>query len=333
MKQQNDIRKMLIATQLSIQGYTQADIAKRIELSPSMVSRLIKQAADFVNINWDVPRVERAEVDLIEKYNLSDAIVIETGLEEYSRSIVGQAAARYFRDHIKSGDRIALSCGETLLEMLKAIPTRPNLKITITQLSVEGDPQTVNQSPSTLVGLLQSKTSIDTDAIGVQLPPLADINPEDLELDKLFRDKFAQSKMLHELKDRAQKATHIFLGVGIVSNKSRSSKNAFLRRASKMTEGDYEKYVNRLRLVGEINNQVYDDKGRNQTSHVPGLSKAFINVLDLDEIREKTKSFPDCKVVMVATGHQKTQAIKTALESCLSNILITGREDADRLLK
>jgi DNA-binding transcriptional regulator LsrR (DeoR family) len=38
------------------------------------------------------------------------------------------------------------------------------------------------------------------------------------------------------------------------------------------------------------------------------------------------------KVVMVATGPEKTRAMRVALQTGLANVLITGREDADRLL-
>ena len=38
------------------------------------------------------------------------------------------------------------------------------------------------------------------------------------------------------------------------------------------------------------------------------------------------------KVVLVATGEAKTAAIRSALQAGLGNVLITGREDAHRLL-
>jgi len=87
-----------------------------------------------------------------------------------------------------------------------------------------------------------------------------------------------------------------------------------------------------LGIVGEINNQVFDKSGKDFTDRIPGLSKYVVNVLTLDDIKTMAANYPKQKVVMVATGEEKTDAMRVALQNGFANVLITGSDDADRLL-
>ena len=84
-------------------------------------------------------------------------------------------------------------------------------------------------------------------------------------------------------------------------------------------------------IVGEVNNQVFDEQGRDCTNAIPGLSERLVNVLSLDDIRSMAGNHPRHKVVMVAS-RQEARPMLVALETGLANVLITGRDDADRLL-
>ena len=102
--------------------------------------------------------------------------------------------------------------------------------------------------------------------------------------------------------------------------------------AQAATGGQYAKYVEQLGIVGEVNNQVFDSSGEDCTDRIPGFERHVVNVLTLDDIREMASDSGNHKVVMVATGETKTEAIRSALAAGLGNVLITGRIDADRLL-
>jgi len=321
------LKNILIAARLRHEGKSRTQIAQQLGISTASVSRLLQRVPEFVELRYSVPADEDFEAKLTGKYHLADAIVVETGDERSAVEVVGHAAAAYFMQNVKDESRIALSCGETLLKMLQAMPLQPKLRLTISQISVEADPASVHQAPSTLVGLLRAKVSPRSDALGVQLPP-----PRSVKACKEFRHQLKSSALLQKLKKRALEADMLLLGIGILVRRRGDSKNSFLEMAEAATECPFSQYVSKLSLVGEINNQVYDAKGQDRTGDIPGLADHIMNVLSLAEIKTMAENRARRKVIAVATGKQKARAIRTALEAGFANVLITGTQDAARLL-
>lgn len=269
------------------------------------------------------PIDEEKRAALISRFSLADAIVVQTTSFENPKQTVGRAAARFFVSNVKTGSSVALSCGDTILAMLESLPYQSHRRLTINQLSVEGDPISIHQAPATLVGLLRGKCSPDSKVYGLQLPPL-DLSPLSTQL----REELAKSEFLIKLRSEVGRSDYIFIGVGSVDGNSAS----FWAVAQAATAGKFPDYVKNLGIVGEINNQVFDNLGNDCNNRVPGLSNHLINILSLDDIRRMARNNPSHKVVMVATGPEKTRAMQVALQAGLANVLITGREDADRLL-
>ncbi len=318
-----DLRTILKAALLYHSGKAQKEIAKQLGLTPSTVSRLLARSRDFVELRYHVPGNSELEAKLVNKFGLMDAVVVETGSQEQATAIVGQAAAQQFLSEVKVGDAVALSCGETLLEMLKALPTQPSLRLTISQLSVESDASTIHQSPATLVGLLRAKCSPRSDVIGVQLPPLGVVPVE-----KEFREQFRKGALLQTLRTRALRSNVIFIGVGNPA----AGTGSFCRIADQATRGRFQSYVRRLDLVGEINNRVYDRKGKDRTDDVPGLSELAISIITLDDLKRLAKNRTKHRVIGIATGLNKIEAIRVALQMNVMSVLVTGRDTAERFV-
>lgn len=260
---------------------------------------------------------------LISFFNIEDAVVVQTTSFENRKQTVGKAASKYFLDNVKNGNSVALSCGETILSFLESLPYLSHLRLDIHQLSIEGDPAMIHQAPATLVGLLRGKCSPLSSVYGLQLPPIG-LSPLSVQL----REQLAKSEFLVDLKNKARNSDYVFLGVGSVDKSSAS----FWAMAQAATNGKFSDYVAEMGLIGEINNQVYDGTGIDRTNSVPELAKHLVNVLSLDDIRSMAGNYPKHKVVMVASGPEKTIAMRVALRAGLANVLITGKEDADRLL-
>jgi dCMP deaminase len=269
------------------------------------------------------PSDEEREIRLTERFSLHGAVVVQTNSFDDPRHTVGRAAARFFARNVKTGKSVALSCGDTTLSMLEFLPYLPHLRLTVHQLSVEGDPTTIHQAPATLVGLLRAKTSQQSRVFGLQLPPLG-LTPSS---DKL-REEFANGKFLDNLRRRVRRSDYVFIGLGSAGPKSAS----FWTVAQAATAGNFSQLVKRLGIVGEINNQVFDKSGNDCTDRIPGLSKYVVNVLTLEDIKAMAGNYPKQKVVMVATGEEKSDALRVALQEGFANVLITGSDDADRLL-
>lgn len=261
--------------------------------------------------------------ELISRFSLVDARVVQIASYEKGKHAIARVAARYFISKVKTGSSVALSCGDTILSMLQSLPNRPKLRLNIHQLSIENDPAMIHQAPGTLVGLLRSKCSPKSRVYGLQLPPLdlVDTSPK-------LREELVRTKIFKKMMRDARGSGYVFLGVGSAGPDSTS----FWAIAQAATGGKFSRLVKQLGIVGEINNQVFDRSGKDCTNLIPGLDKNVVNIASLADIRKMARNPEEHKVVMVATGAKKTGAMRVALEAGFANVLITGREDADRLL-
>jgi len=266
---------------------------------------------------------EERQAQLISRFSLGDAVVVQTTTFDDRRHTVGRSAVRFFVSNVKTGSSVALSCGDTILSLLEFLPYLPQLRLTIHQLSVEGDPTMIHQAPATLAGLLRGKCSPQSRVYGLQLPPLG-LTASSPQL----REDIAQSEFLAKLRGRVRRSDFVFVGVGSAGQESAS----FWAVAQAATDGNFPQFVKRCGIVGEINNQVFDESGNGCTGRIPRLSKYVVNILTLDDIKRMAGNYPKQKVVMVATGKEKTDAMRVALQNGFANVLITGSDDADRLL-
>ncbi len=326
----SDLPTLLRVAYLHFEGRSQQEIATQLDVSRSTVSRLIARAKNYVELRYRIPGNIELEAQILRIYrHLNDVRVVETGTVDQETEVVGQEAANYFLENVFDGAHVALSCGETLLEMLKELPNQRNITLTISQMSAEGDPETIHQAPAALVGQLRAKVGPSSTAFGLQLPPFSADSPEDLAYRKFLRN----SSLLNKLKKKCLKADFAFIGVGGVRKYRASGGHSFLRSASAATNGKFDELVPLLGIVGEINNRPFDSKGRDQTKKIPGLSNNFMTILDLNDIRSMAADSETCKVVAVATGSAKLEPIRVALRTGLCNVLITGADLARALIE
>lgn len=318
----SDMDSSLKVAFLYFSGMKQKEIARQLNLKPSRVSKALVRARAFVEFKYATPGDQELEAKLLLKYRLRDAVVVETGSPTQATVVVGQAAARYFVTHVKPGDRVALSCGETLLEMVKAIPSQASLEIHISQLTVEGDPSSIQQAPATLVGVLKSKLSPKSSAYATQLPPCGSVDN-----DSEFRRQIANSLLVKRLRKRALESNLLFVGIGAVDHAAGGS---FLKLADEVTHGSFAQAVGRLGIVGEVNNRLYNEQGVDLTDEIPEISSQFVNLMGLNDLRAAVQN--GAAVVAVAAGTHKLRGIRAALATGIANVIISDRETAVRLI-
>lgn len=314
---------------------SQEEIAERLGMNQAMVSRYIGRARSFIKISFEVPPEEELAKRLCYKYDLFDAKVHKIGGDESAPGILGISAAQYFEKECRSGYGVGLSCGHTLLSMVQAVkPVElPNLKIT--QLSVEFDPHSIHQAPATLVGLLHAKfREQNSDVFGASfLSPCltepvqtGDIHEKQPEIEELRRRISPEALNL------------LFVGIGVMDMNDRdSSFVAIIKKAFGVTPEKPDRLtylaseISRLRLVGEINNQPYDENGVSQLSFMSELRGKIVPIMSLLQLKEFAEK-RHIRVVAVAGGAAKRQAIKAALRGRLFNVLITDAKTAEFLL-
>ena len=123
------------------EGLTQDEIVEKMNLSRSKISRLLKQAREegIVQITVVSPPgiYSCLEMELEAAFQLQDVMIVEVSeqvsQEEISREI-GIAASRYFNQVVKNGDVVGVSWGNTLSNMVSAMPPQPLPNTQIVQI-------------------------------------------------------------------------------------------------------------------------------------------------------------------------------------------------------
>ena len=116
-----------------IEGLKQSEIADRLHVSQTTISRLIRKARedDVVRITINVPGGTYPELEerLREAFGLSEVVVAECGedREEQILARIGEAAAHYVETTLERDEIIGISSwSESLLRMVDNIhPMKP----------------------------------------------------------------------------------------------------------------------------------------------------------------------------------------------------------------
>jgi DNA-binding transcriptional regulator LsrR (DeoR family) len=126
----DELRQMTkIASLYYEAGLNQPEIAARLDLSQSRVSRLLKQALDEGIVVITVRAPVGTHPDLEERlgavFGLRDVVVVDVGAdssEEQTARELGSAAAYYLESTVRTGDVIGISSwSATLLAMVQAM--------------------------------------------------------------------------------------------------------------------------------------------------------------------------------------------------------------------
>lgn len=131
-------RLVEVARAYYLDNQTQADIARSIGISRSMVSRDLAMARDLgiVEIRIHDPRVTQktTEQRLLNHFpHLMDVVIAPAFSDngDAIRTMIGRVAANYVSNHLRPGQRLVLGCGRTLRALVDALPKQaiPDLEI------------------------------------------------------------------------------------------------------------------------------------------------------------------------------------------------------------
>lgn len=131
-------RLIEVARAYYLENQTQAEIARSIGISRSMVSRDLTMARDLgiVEIRIHDPRVTRQSVaERLSAHfpHLLDVVIAPVFNDNLDtvRAMIGRVAANYVSSRLQAGQRLVLGCGRTLRALVDALPRQPvpNLEI------------------------------------------------------------------------------------------------------------------------------------------------------------------------------------------------------------
>ena len=316
---------------------TQYDIAKALKVNPSTVSRLLKHARDnLIKVSLNLPRITELEVRLVRQYGLADAVVFPVPWprrkadERPFRIGLAEAAARYLESDatpIKPTYKIGISCGSTIRDLIFALTPGKFKNITISQLTVETECEVlIDRSPFSLVSQIFAKWSNQNDssrasrAYAVQPLPgsLQERSGQWSPLYEPYRD---------EIFKKAEDIDVAIVGIGsCLIGKGGGTYAEILKR-----HGVTPAMIRHSGAMGEICNRVYDAQGEEVFGDLPGL-RSFVDGVPLDLLQRLSgDSKKPRKIIAVAGGTYKVEAIRVALKNRFVNSLMTDAETAEHL--
>lgn len=299
---------------------TQAEVARVLKTSRPTVSRLLQQARDegIVQIRIADPSATSGALadELIAAFDLADATVVAVGDAEHAlvRRRIGQAAARYLERTLHDGDLVGIGWGRTLYEMVSALePGRPARAGRRRRTRISVAPLLGGLGQIAPVFQVHELARTLAEAFGgtwhsFYAPALA-------ESDEMAK-RLLGSADLQQVSALWQQLNVAVVGIG----------NADFESGIQMLfvnylDADTQQRLLAARAVGDICVRFFDAHGRPCPDVVRGVVGAELGQLQRAR-----------RVVGVAGGDSKAEAILGALRGRFVNALITDEVAARRVL-
>jgi DNA-binding transcriptional regulator LsrR (DeoR family) len=303
-----------IARMYYTDGMKQSDIADRLHISQTTISRLLRKAReeDVVRIIVNVPGGTYPELEerLRDAFGLSEVVVAECGedREEEILARIGEAAAHYVETTLESGEIIGISSwSESLLRMVDNIhPVKsPGAHEVVQILGGMGNPSVQAHATNLTVRLakLTRATPLLLSTQGVASSARAK--------EVLLSDPFVRNTM-----KEFGRMTMALVGIGAVEPSKLLADSGNIFTAAELTE------LAKLGAVGDICLHFFDKNGREIHS---SLEDRVIGIT-LEQLRAVRR------VVGVAGGGRKVDALLGALRGAFVDVLVTDRFTAEKLV-
>ncbi|KAF5886077.1 sugar-binding transcriptional regulator [Rhizobium sp. PEPV16] len=315
MTRLNELRLISrVAQMYHLEGRRQAEIAQHLRLSQATVSRMLKraEAEDIVRTSVTPPVGTYSELEsaLREKYDLPEAIVVEC-TEDRDGAImarIGEAAAHLLEVTLAPGEIIGVSSwSQTISKMVENIhPLKSaQAKYVVQTLGGMGDP------------------SVQTHAtqLTTRLARLTGAEPKLLAVQGVTTSREAKFLMqadpyVRETMDLFGSITLAIVGIGAVEPSellARSGNIFSSRELSDLAEAG---------AVGDISLRFFDKNGKPVKTP---LDDRVIG-LPLEDLERVDR------VIALAGGSKKTDAIAGALRVGVIHMLVTDKFTAQRLI-
>lgn len=140
------------------EGYTQTEIARRLNISRVTLGRLLDEAKEEGMIKFEIVDVRGAmktlqlEERLRQKFGLQDIKLVDcpsSDIDNVTKKIAAEAAT-YFEQLVHSGMKIGLTWGRTLNCMIEYLPPDKSIKDLLVYTLVGGSSQSVDFQPNVL---------------------------------------------------------------------------------------------------------------------------------------------------------------------------------------
>lgn len=302
-----------VARMYYVQGLRQQGITEQLQIHQSTVSRLLKRAraANIVRISVNNPPGIFAEMEdrLITQYQLKDAVVVDCPTEEGPMvRDLGAAMAYFVETTIKPGTVIGISSwSRSLFSMVDALHP--------------GDSCRGGKVVQILGGVGQVGSEHHAIYLAQRLAGLIGATPVLLQAPAIVGSAEAQRVLARDPSMRAAVELFEHLDLALVGIGSMEP-SRLLSSSGNIFSPEERAELSRAGAVGDICFRFFDADGQPVKS---SLMQRVIGI-ELGSLRRVKR------VVGVAGGRRKTQAILAALRGRWIDILITDQRTAASLL-
>ena len=293
---------------------SQSQIAGRLNVSSSKISRMLKEARDRgiveIQIRMQVPHDFLLEQELIKTFQLRDACVLKVAGDETSEALLrstGELAAAYLQRIIPTlgpNASIGVAWGTGVHATVSALPDNLGRQIDVVQLT--GGVGALMVDGPDLARMVAAK--LGGRHYDLHSPMLVE-RPE-------VRDAFLSEPIVRDAIRRAQAVQLAITGIGTVQDEDSS----FLR-AGLLTRSDLSELRN-SGAVGETVGRFYDLQG----AHAGIEINQRVIGMELNQLREIPL------ILAIARGLPKVQAILGALRAGYATVLATDAVTARSVL-
>lgn len=296
-----------------LQRRSQAEIARRIGYSRSAVSRLLTEAHERqlveIRVNHPLERDTSLEHALRRRFDVETILVAQRSHPEYDRmlSMLGRLGASYLDEKLVESCVIGISWGNAVYELAGALQPRylPGTEV-VQMVGGLGSGDQKTDGPSVAIRL--------ADKLGGRAYTL---NAPLIATDEAMRDSLLAMRAVRETLNHALRARFALVGIG-----SMETARSGLVRAGYVEQRELE-IIQAEGAVGDIAGTYFDRDG-----HILDLPINRRTVaIDLSQLRAT-----DCRVIAVAGGRAKAEAVAGALRGRLIDTLITDSNAALTIL-
>ncbi len=292
-----------------LDGATQAEIGKKLNLSRPTISRLLQFAREKnivkISINDPLSNIEDLQHQL-KKYQLKDVIISIPESNETAEilSSLGKATARYLDKKVKDNDVIGVSWGKTLVSVARQLI--PNDRKNVQVVYLKG---TVANSTHNNYVVEVTKCFNKCYHTQAQILPLPLIFENKQIKEMVIKDKF-----INEILDTGKRTSVALFTVETTEQDATLFELGYFN--------DQQIKTLQEKAAGGLVSRFIDERGKIVDDQLNDRTVAIA----LDDLKQARES------VLIAGGMNKLKAIKAALAGKYANVLVTDSLVAQHLL-
>lgn len=312
MKKSEDKRFILrVATLYYNKGMTQAEIAKKMEISRPLVSQILQEAKSRgiveIYIKDEDAHTVSLEIALTEKYGLDEVIIVSnrrSATESIAKKNVGRACASYLTQLLPKVKSVGLSWGTTLAEFVDEMPYLQHPDVRVVPIMGGVGYSNVLYHSNHLSFLLAQKLS--SASTYFYAPALADTYE--------LKRNLLESSMIKQALAEGRNVDVAIVGIGNPIQSSTYRELGYIENQD----------VEELQENGAIGDVVATFFNREGQAVETQLSRRMMGI-EMDDL-----THVPC-VIALATGEEKIDSVKALLHKGILNVLVIDQRIAEKL--